>query len=119
MKSSVLMAYIAIAAASMLAAAGQLMLALGAKGNQEFSQYFNVRIGAGLFCYATGTLAWVFALSRLPLSLAYAFTALTFIMVYVGSAAILHEQLRPWSIIGVALIAIGFLLIAIFGKPMQ
>jgi drug/metabolite transporter (DMT)-like permease len=119
MKSGASIPYIAIAAASILAAAGQILLALGAKGNQEFSQYLNLRLGAGLLLYATGTLAWIFALSRLPLNLAYAFTALTFIMVYAGSAVILREQLRPWPLVGVALIATGFLLIAIFGRPMR
>jgi drug/metabolite transporter (DMT)-like permease len=119
MKSSVSIPYIAITAASILAAAGQILLALGAKGNQEFNQYFNMRLGAGLLLYATGTLAWIFALSRLPLNLAYAFTALTFIMVYLGCAVILREQLRPWSIVGVALIAIGFLLIAMVGKRIR
>jgi drug/metabolite transporter (DMT)-like permease len=119
MKSTVSIPYVAIAAASILGAAGQILLSLGAKGNQEFSQYFNMRVGAGLLLYAVGTLAWIFALSRLPLNLAYAFTALTFIMVYVGSAVILHEQMRPWPMVGVALIAIGFLLIALFSTRLR
>ena len=106
----------AIAAASLLAAAGQILLALGARGNQELSQYFNKTLLAGLFAYGAGTVAWIFALSRLPLSFAYGFTALTFILVYLGSAAILREQLRLWPMIGVALIAVGFVLIAVFGR---
>jgi len=112
MKSAMSNPYLAITAASILGAAGQILLSLGAKGNQEFSQYLNIRVGTGLLIYAVATVAWIFALSRLPLNLAYAFTALTFILVYAGSAMLLHEQIRPWPLLGVALIATGFLLIA-------
>jgi multidrug transporter EmrE-like cation transporter len=113
MKGAMTYPYLAITAASILGAAGQILLSLGAKGNQDFNQYLNMRVAGGLLIYGIATMAWIFALSRLPLNLAYAFTALTFILVYAGSALLLHEPIRPWPLTGVALIATGFLLIAL------
>jgi drug/metabolite transporter (DMT)-like permease len=112
------LAYLAVVSGSLLGASGQLLLSAGASGNRDFLQFFNVRIAAGLLLYAFGTLAWIFALSRLPLSVVYGFTALTFLLVYLGSAVMLQEPLPPWSRMGVALVAAGFLIIAFSTRRM-
>jgi drug/metabolite transporter (DMT)-like permease len=118
-KHPVWLAYVAIVSASLLGASGQLLLSAGASGNRDFIQYFNGRIAAGLLLYALGTIAWIFALSRLPLSIVYAFTALTFILVYLGSAAMLQEPLPVWPRVGVALVAAGFLIIAFSSRRIE
>lgn len=61
----------------------------------------------------TGTLCWMVALTKLPLSQAYPFTAITFVLVSLGGAWLFSEPLTPGRIAGVLLIATGIVLTAI------
>ncbi|WP_280155666.1 EamA family transporter [Piscinibacter sp. XHJ-5] len=101
-----------LAAAAGLAAAGQVLLKLGADGRQSLMDFVNVRIGAGLLLYGMGTLLWIAALAREPLVRVYAFTALSFVLVYLASVFLLHERLAPVAAIGVAFVLVGLYLIA-------
>jgi drug/metabolite transporter (DMT)-like permease len=96
---------------SLLAAAGQVYLKLGASGASNFSDFLNVRLGIGLGLYALGSVLWVAALSKLPLSRVYPFTVLTFVLVYVASFAILGERITGPVVAGALLVVIGLLVI--------
>lgn len=60
-----------------------------------------------------GTLCWMVALTKLPLSQAYPFTAITFVLVSIGGAWLFSEPLTPARVAGVLLIAVGIILTAI------
>ena len=97
---------------SLLAAAGQVYLKLGASGATGFTSYLNVRLGIGIVLYGVGSVLWVIALSKLPLSKVYLFTVLTFVLVYVASFAILGEQISASVIAGSVLVVAGLVVIA-------
>lgn len=60
-----------------------------------------------------GTLCWMVALTKLPLSQAYPFTAFTFVLVTLGGAWFFSEPLTLTRIAGVIVIAAGIILAAI------
>jgi len=61
--------------------------------------------------YALATFAWVFVLRSVPLSFAYSFMALTFVIVPILSALLLGEVLTIRNFIGAALIIGGLLVV--------
>lgn len=69
-------------------------------------------IYAGLFFFAASVMLWLFALARLPLSVAYPFASMGFVITAVGSAFLLGENISPVQIIGTVLIVLGCLLVA-------
>jgi drug/metabolite transporter (DMT)-like permease len=101
-----------VLAGSLLAAAGQLFLKLGASGATQLADYLNARLLIGFVLYAAGSVLWVMALAKLPLSRVYPFTVLTFVMVYVASFAILGERLTSQVISGAVLVLVGLVVIA-------
>jgi drug/metabolite transporter (DMT)-like permease len=98
------------------AAVGQLFLKSGADGKQTLADFLNVPLILGLMFYALGVVIWVYVLSQEALVNVYAFTALTFVLVYLGSALILREQISVPAIAGVALILAGLYLIVKFNS---
>lgn len=67
---------------------------------------------AGLALYALGAVLWLFVLARAPLSLAYPFVGLGFILTMLAGALVLGEQLTAGRIAGTLLIAWGCALVA-------
>jgi undecaprenyl phosphate-alpha-L-ara4N flippase subunit ArnE len=96
---------------SVLAAVGQIFLKLGASGAVAFTSYLNWRVAVGMSCYVLGALAWLVALSRLPLSRVYPFTILTFVLVYVASVFILGERMTATLLVGVVFVLVGLLIV--------
>jgi undecaprenyl phosphate-alpha-L-ara4N flippase subunit ArnE len=93
--------------AAIAAAAGQIFLKLGASGRQHFAEYFNALILAGLCLYAVGTVIWIYVLSSERLINVFAFSALTFVLVVIGGAALDGSSVKPAGLVGVALILSG------------
>lgn len=100
-----------LAASSVLGAVGQILLKLGASGNQRLTGFLNLKVGTGLACYVLAAALWIWALADLPLSRAYPFTVLTFVIVYLGSVLVLGEKLSFPLIAGVLLVCAGLLVI--------
>jgi drug/metabolite transporter (DMT)-like permease len=98
---------------AILAAAGQIFLKLGATGAKFVSDYLNARLAAGLVLYAVGTVLWIMALARLPLSKVYPFTVLTFVIVYVASFAVLRERITETVLFGALLVLAGLIVITL------
>lgn len=67
---------------------------------------------AGLAFYGLGALVWLFVLGRAPLSLAYPFVGLGFVMVMIAGATLFGEHVGPARIAGTLLIASGCVLVA-------
>ena len=60
-----------------------------------------------LMLYGSATILWVLALREVPLSIAYPFTALAFVLVPLASAALFHETLGARYFIGLAFVVGG------------
>ena len=98
--------------AAVLAAGGQVLFKLGAgTGGVPLHALFNPTIGAGLLCYGVGTVLWIVALSRTTLTVAYPFTALTFVLVYLAAVVLFHEKLSVPAVIGSALVWVGLIVL--------
>lgn len=106
------MNYIILLLSSILAALGQLFFKLGSIAN-PLSMIFSVKIWIGLVLYGLGTLLWIYALSKEPLSRVYPFAAFTFVLVFFFSYLILHETISLMQIIGILIVLIGFLVLAL------
>lgn len=68
---------------------------------------WNTHLLVALLIYASATAAWVSLLSRVPLNVAYPFTALAFVVVPLLSALFLGEALRWQTMAGALLILTG------------
>ena len=62
--------------------------------------------------YALGAVVWLLVLARLPLSAAYPFVGLGFVLTMAIGLFALGEQLTPGRIAGTILIAAGCVLVA-------
>lgn len=97
---------------SVLAAAGQVLLKFGVSGATTLAGFINLRVVAGLACYVLGTVLWLIALSRMPLSRVYPFTILTFVIVYLAAITLLGERLTASLVTGLVLVLSGLAIIA-------
>jgi multidrug transporter EmrE-like cation transporter len=70
----------------------------------------------GLVVFAISAVAWLAALSRVPLSVAYPFNALGYLVILTASIVILHERANVLTWVGTALVVSG-LLIVVLTKP--
>lgn len=91
------------------AAAGARTAGLGGEVG-GFIQSPMVFVGLGL--YGVGALLWLFVLGRAPLSLAYPFVGMGFILTMLAGALCLDESLSAARIGGTLLIALGCVLVA-------
>jgi drug/metabolite transporter (DMT)-like permease len=99
-------------AASLAAACGQLLLKVGAQGRVHALEFLNAPVAFGLLLYLCGTILWIYVLSKEKLVVVYAFTALTFVLVYLGAVLTLGESLTLRASGGVALVLAGLYLLA-------
>lgn len=99
-------------AASLAAACGQLMLKAGAQHRTHAVEFLNAPIAIGLLLYLCGTILWIYVLSKERLVVVYAFTALTFVLVYLGAVLTLGESLTLKAAGGVVLVLAGLYLLA-------
>src|SRR3546814_16289749 len=66
-----------------------------------------------LMLYGSATLLWVLALREVPLSSAYPFTALAFVLVALASAAFFDEELGPRYFVGLEFVIGGVWILGI------
>jgi drug/metabolite transporter (DMT)-like permease len=72
----------------------------------------NPYVIVGLMIYVSGTFFWLTALSRVPLSYAYPFAGLSYVLMLIASWAFLHEEITIVRLIGSGVIIVGVLLVA-------
>jgi len=69
-------------------------------------------IFVGLGLYGAGALLWLFVLGRAPLSLAYPFVGIGFILTMLAGALYLNEGVSAARVAGTLMIAVGCVLVA-------
>jgi len=97
--------------AAVLAAVGQVLFKSGAGGRTHWLEFVNPAVIGGLGCYGLSTVLWIYCLSKLPLKVVYPYTALTFVLVYIGAFFVFGEKPGLRGIAGVALVLTGLFLI--------
>ncbi len=70
----------------------------------------NPWIISGLAAALLASVTWMAAMTRLPLSHAYPFTTLAFVLVILLSAVFFHEAITPLKIAGAALVVLGIII---------
>lgn len=94
---------------------GQILFKLAARQLEEQSlagafmanAWKNVYLLSAIVLYGMATLLWVWVLRRVPLNVAYPFTALAFVVVPMASFFLLDEPLSARLILGSFLIVAG------------
>lgn len=71
--------------------------------------YFSLPLMAALVVYGVATIAWLAVLARVPLSIAFPFYGLAFLLVPLLSVWILGERFRWSTIIGGLIIIVGII----------
>ena len=100
--------------AAFSAAAGQLFFKIGAESKENFLDFLNIPIAAGLALYAISTILWIYVLSGEKLVNVYAFTALSFVLVFLGGGLLLGEEITLPAMGGVLLVLSGLYIITTF-----
>lgn len=108
------------------AASGQLLLkhgmALAAARAGESGGSLVVRaatspwVVGGLAVFCTSAIAWLATLARVPLSVAYPFNALGYLVILVSSVVVLGERTSVWTWTGSLLVVTGLLMV-VFSAP--
>lgn len=98
----------------LLLASGQILFKLAAGGLQLDNPRTLISwpLLAALTLYGIATLMWLLVLTRLPLSFAFPFYGLTFLLVPVLAALFLGEVLRVQTLIGGLVILVGVVICA-------
>ncbi|WP_279387810.1 DMT family transporter [Roseicella frigidaeris] len=113
----------ALGIAILASQAGQVLLKLGALGLPPLegaplasllAQILRVETLLGLGCYGSGTLFYVVALRRIPMSVAAPCTAISYVSATLFGVLLFGEALSPLKLGGLALVCLGVLLLADF-----
>jgi multidrug transporter EmrE-like cation transporter len=92
--------------------AGPLPSAFGGKLAFLFGQLLNPWILSGFVAAFAASLAWMAAMTRLPLAYAYPFMSLAFVLVMLFGALFLGEQIGAAKVVGTLLVMAGLIVIA-------
>ena len=120
-------ANLALVLVSVLAAAGgQLMLKQGMQlatskhkntgGSLVLGAATSPWVWLGLAIFGISAIVWLVVLSRVPLSLAYPFNALGYLVILTASILLLHERANLFTWAGTTLVVAG-LVIVVLSKP--
>ncbi len=120
--ASLLLVIFAVVAAS----GGQLMLKHGmqlaaARARQPGGSLVTAAatspwVLAGLTVFAVSAVAWLGALSRVPLNVAYPFNAVGYVVILAASVLVLHERASLWTWAGSLLVVSGLVIVVLSSK---
>jgi multidrug transporter EmrE-like cation transporter len=105
------------------ASGGQLMLKHGMQvaTARSHSSHGSLAVAAattpsvilGLLVFGVSAVAWLTALSRVPLSLAYPFNALGYVVILTASILVLHEKANVLTWAGTVLVVSGLVMVVL------
>jgi undecaprenyl phosphate-alpha-L-ara4N flippase subunit ArnE len=109
--------------AVLLAATGQLLLKHGMQvatakahaggGSLVVAAATSPMVIGGLAIFAVSAVAWLAVLSKVPLSVAYPFNALSYLIILTASALLLHEKTNVLTWGGSVLVVTGLLIVVL------
>ena len=67
----------------------------------------------GLAVFAVSAVAWLGALSRVPLNIAYPFNAAGYLVILTASVLVLHERANLWTWAGSLLVVSGLIMVVL------
>jgi drug/metabolite transporter (DMT)-like permease len=91
---------------------GPLTFAFSELGSLLWRIGTNLFVVGGLAIYVSGTLFWLMALSRVPLSYAYPFASLSYVVMLVASYLLFREDISVMRLVGTLVIGLGVFLIS-------
>ncbi len=71
------------------------------------------KLWLGLFLFGISSLFWLVVLSRVPLSVAYPFVGLSYVIIVFLARFALHEQVPPLRWAGVTLVSLGIVVVGL------
>lgn len=105
------------------AATGQLMLkhgmqlatarARGSHGSLVVAAATTPWVLLGLVVFAVSAVAWLGALSKVPLNVAYPFNALGYIVILAASVVVLHERTNVLTWAGSLIVVAGLIIVVL------
>ena len=105
------------------AAVGQVMLkhgmqiasarAASTRGSLAIAAATSPWVLLGLVVFGVSAVAWLTALSRVPLSVAYPFNALGYLGILTASVLVLHERANVWTWVGSLLVVSGLIMVVL------
>ncbi len=91
---------------------GSITLSVGSMPETLLRLALNPYVVGGLFLYASGTVFWLAALSRVDLSYAYPFASMSYILMLAAAWQLFGETITPLRIVGTLIIAAGVLVVS-------
>ena len=108
-----LLSFAYVALAVLLGTGAQLLLKAGTNATPVgFALALDPRILGGIACYAVSLVAWILALSKTPVSIAYPMVSIGFALNALLAWWLLGEALNVQRIAGIAVIIVGVVLVA-------
>lgn len=71
------------------------------------------RLWIGLFLFGVSAIFWLVVLSRVPLSVAYPFVGVSYILIVAFSRLFLHEHVPTLRWVGVVIVALGIAIVGL------
>ena len=102
---------------SVMLASGQILFKLSAEAARErggsvlVSLLVEPKFAIAIALYAALTLLWTWILSKVPLSRAYPFVALAFVVTPVLAHSLLGERISVGLIVGTGLVMVGLMVV--------
>lgn len=119
-KTNSMLLVVLFAVYALLSAGGLVLFKLGGRDaaleleRTGFSVSLSWKMLLGIFCYLCSFLLWLVIVSRTQLTFAMPLSVgVVNILVFLGSARFLGEQITPTKILGLAVIVLGLFLISI------
>lgn len=103
--------YVALGAGVLLGVAGQILLKSGASGETLLQQFLAPQSIVGLGLYFAAALCYMYALRKIPVSIAFPSVSLSYVLVALLGFWLYGEALTPSKLAGIALVCVGVFLI--------
>ena len=101
-----------LAVAILLGVAAQLLLKAGSSAETFVAQLVAPASVGGLALFAVSSVLYMYAIRRIPLSVAVPLVSTSYILVALASYWLYHEPLQGTKLLGIALICGGVFLVA-------
>ncbi len=103
--------YVALAAGVLLGVGGQVLLKSGASGETLLQQFLAPQSIIGLALYFAAALCYMYALRKIPVSIAFPSVSLSYVLVALLGFWLYGEPITVSKLAGIALVCCGVFLI--------